>query len=59
MLRGRPEIWVRACWNRLGARGSLRPVTARLAPVLPGGLGFFKATIEVQGPAVGFAVRLR
>ncbi len=53
MLRGRPEIWVRATWNRMGAAagnaagGWARPVVERLVPCLPGGLGFFKATVQV------------
>ncbi|GIL75551.1 hypothetical protein Vretifemale_5321 [Volvox reticuliferus] len=59
MLRGRPEIWLRATWNRLGAAacnaagGALRPVVARLEPCLPGGLGFFKARVQVPAEAGG------
>ncbi|EFJ50113.1 hypothetical protein VOLCADRAFT_58732, partial [Volvox carteri f. nagariensis] len=59
MLRGRPEIWLRAAWNRLGAAacnaagGPLRPLTARLDPCLPGGLGFYKATVQVPAEAWG------
>ncbi|KAG2438870.1 hypothetical protein HYH02_010668 [Chlamydomonas schloesseri] len=56
MLRGRPEIWLRASWNR-GAnnRGApeLRPLTARLLPCLPGGLGFYKASVPVPATAWG------
>lgn len=53
MLRGRPEIWLRSAWNRLGAAacnaagGALRPVVLRLTPCLHGGLGFYKATVQV------------
>ncbi|GIL64573.1 hypothetical protein Vafri_18474 [Volvox africanus] len=59
MLRGRPEIWLRATWNRMGpaacnaAGGALRPVMARLEPCLPGGLGFFKARVQVPPEAGG------
>ncbi|GFR47418.1 hypothetical protein Agub_g9135 [Astrephomene gubernaculifera] len=59
MLRGRPEIWLRAGWNRLGAAacnaagGALRPLTAKLEPCLPGGLGFYKATVQVPSEAWG------
>ncbi|PNW73956.1 hypothetical protein CHLRE_13g579582v5 [Chlamydomonas reinhardtii] len=59
MLRGRPEIWLRASWNRgsantgAGGAAQLRPVTARLLPCLPGGLGFYKATVQVPPSAWG------
>ncbi|GLI61875.1 hypothetical protein VaNZ11_004385 [Volvox africanus] len=59
MLRGRPEIWLRATWNRMGAAacnaagGALRPVMARLEPCLPGGLGFFRARVQVPAEAGG------
>ncbi|KAK9832645.1 hypothetical protein WJX81_006656 [Elliptochloris bilobata] len=45
VLRGRPETWVRGCWNRWAHAQCFLP--QRMRPVLPGGIGFHRASLQV------------
>ena len=46
VLRGRPETWVRGCWNRWAHAQCFLPELMR--PVLPGGIGFHRATVQAR-----------
>ena len=51
VLRGRPETWVRGCWNRWAHAQCFLPELMR--PVLPGGIGFHRASVQARAPAFG------
>ena len=46
VLRGRPETWVRGCWNRWAHAQCFLPKLMR--PVLPGGIGFHRASVQAR-----------
>ena len=46
VLRGRPETWVRGCWNRWAHAQCFLPELMR--PVLPGGIGFHRASVQAR-----------
>ena len=50
VLRGRPETWMRGCWNRWAHAQCFLPELMR--PVLPGGIGFHRATVQARAPAL-------
>ncbi|KAK9830489.1 hypothetical protein WJX72_012015 [[Myrmecia] bisecta] len=49
VLRGRPETWVRGSWNRWTHPQCFMP--QRMLPVIPGGTGFHKASLQVPSDA--------
>ncbi len=44
-LRGRPEVFMRGSFNRWNHSQCFMPVL--MQPVLPGGIGFLQATVQV------------
>lgn len=46
VLRGRPETWVRGCWNRWTHAQCFLPQLMR--PLLPGGVGFHRASLTAR-----------
>lgn len=48
-LRGRPEAWLRGGWNRGAHQAQIGPL--ELKPVVPGGVGFLQAQVQVPEDA--------
>ena len=46
VLRGRPETWVRGCWNRWTHAQCFLPQLMR--PLLAGGVGFHRASLTAR-----------